>query len=245
MQIIKPAATCLVIRDSDGQGIEVLLLKRNKSLNFAPSYWVFPGGRVDTNDGSLQTEDMEATAKRAASREAAEEAGIEVDPSQLYHYCHWTTPAGDTRRYATWFFHTHLTQKDSKIEIDRSEIVDHNWINPLEALKLHLKGLLPMLPPTFISLQRIKKARSYEDVKIEFERTGVVKAEPVVSFKDRIFYSLYEGDAGYTTRDISKTASKHRLVIDQTNRSYTFEYENCQHIPPVNGGVSFNLDEGY
>jgi 8-oxo-dGTP pyrophosphatase MutT (NUDIX family) len=218
------------------------LLKRNKALHFAPSYWVFPGGRVDSADGSFQSEDMEATAKQAAAREAAEEAGIEVDPKLLYHYCHWTTPTGDTRRYSTWFFHTYLPKKETRIEIDKSEIVDHNWIHPYEALKMHLNGHLPILPPTFISLQRIKNARTYDDVIAEFNRTGVVKAEPVVSFKDHVFYSLYEGDAGYETRDITKTSSKHRLVIDQTNRSYAFEYENCQHIPPVNGGVSFDLE---
>lgn len=240
MTKIKPAATCLVVRENKEKGIEVLLLKRNKALNFAPDYWVFPGGRVDPHDGSLDPHHMELTAKKAAAREAEEEAGIKVNTEDLYHYCHWTTPAGDTRRYATWFFHTCIPHSHTRIEIDRSEIVDHLWMHPYEALLRHMDGGLPLLPPTFISLQRIKSAQTYNDVRLEFDRTGVVRAEPVIFVDRGIFYSIYEGDAAYSTRDVGLTESKHRLIIDQRKRLYQFEYENCA-LPPVTGGVSFDL----
>jgi 8-oxo-dGTP pyrophosphatase MutT (NUDIX family) len=47
MTPILPAATTLIIRESTEVGIEVLLLKRNSKLVFAPGFWVFPGGRID------------------------------------------------------------------------------------------------------------------------------------------------------------------------------------------------------
>ena len=44
-----PAATVVPLRDGP-RGLEVLLLKRNEALVFAPGAWVFPGGRIDAGD---------------------------------------------------------------------------------------------------------------------------------------------------------------------------------------------------
>jgi 8-oxo-dGTP pyrophosphatase MutT (NUDIX family) len=238
---IQAAATVLLIREHPLEGLQVLLLKRNSTLKFAPSCWVFPGGRIDPEDGHQTHQDLEQTAKIAAAREASEEASLKVNPNHLFHYCHWTTPTGENRRFATWFFHCRIPYKDTEVSVDQSEIVDHLWIKPLEALKLQSTGGLVMLPPTFISLQRIKHSSTYEEVKLEYERTGVVTAEPRVSILNGTFYSLYKGDAGYETVDPSVDHTMHRLVIDQKNNQYRFEYKNCTDYAPVNGGVDFKL----
>jgi 8-oxo-dGTP pyrophosphatase MutT (NUDIX family) len=44
-----PAATLILLRDATA-GLEVLLLRRNRSSGFVPGAWVFPGGRVDAAD---------------------------------------------------------------------------------------------------------------------------------------------------------------------------------------------------
>jgi 8-oxo-dGTP pyrophosphatase MutT (NUDIX family) len=46
----RPAATAALLRDGP-DGPEVLLLKRARSTGFIPGAWVFPGGRVDEEDG--------------------------------------------------------------------------------------------------------------------------------------------------------------------------------------------------
>lgn len=237
---IKPASTVLLVREKATPGIEVLLLKRNSSLKFAPNYWVFPGGRIDETDGPITSDIIEHTAKTAAARESMEECKMQIDPEFLRHYCHWTTPAGGPVRFGTWFFHGRVDFGETNVIVDQSEIVDHQWLSPIEAIHMQKIGELDMLPPTFISLQRIKKASSYSDVIKEFDRTGVVKAEPVVSMRNGTFYSLYKGDAGYQKADPSIIESKHRLIIDQKTNRYTFEYENCPTYPPVNGGVQFD-----
>lgn len=43
------AATVVVVRDGD-DGLEVLMVLRNRSLKFGGGSWVFPGGRVDEAD---------------------------------------------------------------------------------------------------------------------------------------------------------------------------------------------------
>ena len=46
----RPAATVVVARDGTN-GLEILLVRRNRSSGFVPGAWVFPGGRVDPADG--------------------------------------------------------------------------------------------------------------------------------------------------------------------------------------------------
>lgn len=71
---IRPAATVMLIRDTDepGGGVEVFMLRRTLAAAFGSGMYVFPGGRVDKSDG----EDVEAAHRLAAIRECFEEAGV-------------------------------------------------------------------------------------------------------------------------------------------------------------------------
>jgi 8-oxo-dGTP pyrophosphatase MutT (NUDIX family) len=84
-----PAATVVLLRDAS-HALEVLLLRRNSQLAFHGGAWVFPGGRIDAEDAGAGGD--EGAARRAAAREAREEAGLAVDPSALVQISHWTTP---------------------------------------------------------------------------------------------------------------------------------------------------------
>jgi 8-oxo-dGTP pyrophosphatase MutT (NUDIX family) len=53
--IPKKAATVILFRESQPEGIEVFLLKRHEKSSFMAGNFVYPGGRVDKNDGSLET----------------------------------------------------------------------------------------------------------------------------------------------------------------------------------------------
>ena len=234
---IRPAATVMIARESK-PGLEVLLLKRSRSLKFAPGAWVFPGGRIDQNE--LEEEaSLELSAARAAVRETREECGLFLMQKSLFHYCHWTTPAGDTRRFSTWFFHALMQDVRSEVKIDEAEIIDYRWISPLEAIQQQANRQMMMLPPTFISLQRIKNCRNYLELKGEFQRTGIIRTSPVVDFKNGNFYAIYEGDAGYQTGDANVPGPRHRLVGDKQTGLYRFEFKDCAGITPVNGGVEF------
>lgn len=91
---IRPAATVLLVRDADGGGIEVFMLRRTFSAAFASGMFVFPGGKVDEVDGIAEIgelcdglTDAEASGLLgipagglaywvAAVRECFEEAGV-------------------------------------------------------------------------------------------------------------------------------------------------------------------------
>lgn len=85
----RKASTIALVR-GDGSGLEVLLMKRGASDRFLPSYYVFPGGAVDTQDkyrgtahpglypgiNTADERDNLLTHIMAGIRETFEEAGI-------------------------------------------------------------------------------------------------------------------------------------------------------------------------
>jgi len=73
---IYPAATVVLVRDCE-DGIEALLVQRNKALQHMGGMWVFPGGKVDEADYPEDRDDYQA-AVNAAIRETREEAGLSV-----------------------------------------------------------------------------------------------------------------------------------------------------------------------
>ncbi|MUL44113.1 NUDIX hydrolase [Streptomonospora sp. PA3] len=89
----RPAATVMLLHEAGGGGLEVYLLRRTASMNFAPGMHVFPGGGVDERDTDdaigwagpppaewadrLQTDEPLARALVcAAVRETFEESGV-------------------------------------------------------------------------------------------------------------------------------------------------------------------------
>lgn len=72
---IKPAATVMLVRDVEsgtGTGVEVFMLRRTLNAVFGSGMYVFPGGRVETSDGT----DIDRAHRLAAIRECYEEAGV-------------------------------------------------------------------------------------------------------------------------------------------------------------------------
>src|SRR3954471_14887371 len=106
-QTLHPAATVVVVRDGrrpDGTPrVETLMLRRNDRGSFG-GMWVFPGGRVDDGDIDPAAPDDElAAARRAAVREAHEEAALVLDPAALLVLSHWRPPSSVPKGFSTWF----------------------------------------------------------------------------------------------------------------------------------------------
>ena len=135
-------------------GLEILFLRRNPALAFQGDHWVFPGGRIEPGDGSVDpTPDGLVAARRAAVREVHEEAGISVPVSSLVDAIHWTTPTASPIRFATWFFVAHSPTSD--VIIDGSEIHEFEWLQPADALKRHRDTEFKLAPPTYVLTIRI------------------------------------------------------------------------------------------
>jgi 8-oxo-dGTP pyrophosphatase MutT (NUDIX family) len=159
---IRPAATVILLRQRQSL-VEVLLLHRHHALIFGGDYWVFPGGRIDQQDYiQAQSDSPQAAARVAAVRETREEASLLIAPQSLTAVSHWTTPHPSPKRYNTAFFVT-MYQHSQDVIVDGSEIVDYQWLQPVDAIEHFDQGDKKMMPPTIYTLYEIAGHQSAAD----------------------------------------------------------------------------------
>lgn len=203
--LVLPAATVVLLRERRSEP-EVLLLRRSSRLAFHGGAWVFPGGRVDLHAGET---DDDAGARRAAAREAREEAGVVVDPASLVPFSHWTTPEGQPRRFATWFFAARAPT--GEVRVDGGEIHEHRWLTAGAALAAQRAGEIELPPPTFVTLVELaRQASAASALAAAAARRPFVYLPRIVRSGD-LAASLYPGDAGWETRDAERPGPRHRL----------------------------------
>lgn len=207
----QPAATVIVIRQR--AEVEVLLLRRAATLVFHGGSWVFPGGRIDPDDERPGTPD--AAARRAAVREAFEEAALRLDAADLVPFSHWTTPPGRPRRFATSFFLAAVEGVD--VVVDGHETSEHQWIEPGEALASQLA--LPI--PTYTSLLRLARYGSAEEAVRRSREARYVRFAPKLVEVDGGSISIYAEDAAYDDpADLARPGARHRLSEIDGVRQY-------------------------
>jgi 8-oxo-dGTP pyrophosphatase MutT (NUDIX family) len=205
-----PAATVVVLRDGD-DGLEVLLLRRDRDLRFAGGNWVFPGGRIDPGDHPDTGPDLEAAARAAAVREAAEEAGISLDAAALARWSHWTPPPESPRRFSTAFFVAALSDAATEIVIDDGEIREYCWQRPLDMLDRRDAGEVNLTPPTVITLHQLLPHADVATA-LSAERT-VEHFATRVAVQGGTIVAMYHGDAGYESGDPDAEGARHRLLM--------------------------------
>ncbi|MEM8890351.1 MAG: NUDIX hydrolase [Bacteroidota bacterium] len=235
MTVVKPASTIMLARDKEAS-LEVLLLKRNKALAFAGGLWVFPGGKIEEEEQEYGEDEL-AAAKLAAIRETKEETNLDIEIEDLVFFSHWTTPVIEPRRYATWFFFGEVETENGEVLIDDSEIKDHLWINPEVALGKVRHRELAMMPPTLMSLQLIRKCKNVAEARGKLEKQEVLYTLPVLQRVGSTMVCMYEGDAGYESGEAETAGARHRLLLDMKAGSFSFEFENCTGVRPINGGM--------
>lgn len=152
----------------------LLLIQRNKAINFFGGAYAFPGGRVELTDApqaasgptpwrghTLKVADLgldEARAyaayRAAALREVSEEVGVGLADDALVPWARWITPAIEPKRYDTLFFLARVP-KDAAVKIDAGEAVAHRWLTPAEAFAAQDRDELSLPPPTQVTLRQL------------------------------------------------------------------------------------------
>ena len=81
--IINPAATVILMRDAEGGGFEILMVKRSSRSAFG-SIYVFPGGKLDPEDYSHT---LYSYCKEMTDSEASRKLGIKKDGLAYWIAC--------------------------------------------------------------------------------------------------------------------------------------------------------------
>lgn len=210
MSKIFPAATVVLVRDRT-DGMEVLLMRRSKAVSFAGGSWVFPGGRIDQEDYCDDLHDIEAAARRGAVRETLEEAALSIAVQDLVYFAHWTTPPESPKRFATWFYISAIDGDEHTVQVDGSEIVEHRWYKPKDALADQRAKVIEMMPPTFVTLTELAHCESAQQALTMYSERPVPEYLPKFTMTDNGIAMLYPGDAGYELADQDVDGPRHRF----------------------------------
>jgi 8-oxo-dGTP pyrophosphatase MutT (NUDIX family) len=214
------AATVVLVREGQG-GVEALMLRRSSKVAFG-GMWVFPGGGVDEADrAGLDPADELGAARRAAVREAAEEAGLAVEAASLVPFSHWTPPSVAPVRFFTWFFIA--PAPPGRVAIDEGEIHEHAWMRPAEALGRREAREIELAPPTYVTLVELGGFGSVD------RALAAARARTPERFTTRIakveggLVALWHGDAGYEAADAARPGPRHRLWMLDSGWRYERE----------------------
>ena len=218
----KPSASVVVVRDG-ADALEVLMLRRNEKIAFHGGAWVFPGGRIDAQDGDFVAGAELEIAKRAAVRETLEETGLAVTSAVMLPFAHWTTPVELPKRFATWFFVAPL-MGEHEVHIDNSEIIDYRWLTPSAALALQGAGELELPAPTYITLLGFSVMRNVDALVAHLGQAQVQHFRPRLIPIDHGRCTLYHEDAGYESLDFNAPGQRHRLIMKAGDWRYIREF---------------------
>jgi 8-oxo-dGTP pyrophosphatase MutT (NUDIX family) len=204
------AATVILLRDG-ARGLETLMLRRNSKIVFG-GMWVFPGGRIESDDWEgLDEGDDLAASRRAAGREAAEECGLWVDPEAMHPFSHWTPPPTTPKRFLTWFFAARAG--DGEVAIDHGEIHESDWMRPADALARQQANEIALAPPTFVSLSDLARYSHVEHALAAIARRTPERFRTVIGLSDLGPVAMWHGDAGYEVGDPALEGDRHRLTM--------------------------------
>ena len=221
MSDLIPAATVIPLRDvprrDGGTELEVLMLRKNAALGFG-GMWVFPGGRIDPGDEDPHAPGDElAAARRAAVREALEEADLLVEPSALVPFSHWTPPDVNLhgpKRFATWFFACRAPVGEAGVvTIDGGEIHDDEWVRPADMLRRRDEGEIDLAPPTIVTLHELATHDDVDSVLATAAARTPFRYQTRVGHLDGALVTMWAGDAGYESGDATAPGGRHRLVM--------------------------------
>jgi 8-oxo-dGTP pyrophosphatase MutT (NUDIX family) len=176
----RDAATVVVLRDG-AQGPELYLVKRSREVDFMAGAYVFPGGRLDASDASLEA---------CAVRETFEEAGLRLEPAALVPWVRWVTPVISPRRFDARFFLARMPEGQEP-KVDGREAVEGLWITAKAALERWQLGDMLLPPATARSIDVLALHRNVQEALDAAAKQAPPLLMPVVWNSDgRAFISL-------------------------------------------------------
>lgn len=228
MSDIRTAATAVILRpakkvkNSNACNFEVLLMQRVNPKPDREGMWVFPGGVFELID-KVESLSEEATARKAAARETLEESQITLDPNSLQLISHWTTPATEKRRWATWFFLT--DQAEGEVQADGEEMQRGDWFAPSEALEKHRENRMTLLPPTVVTLTELQNCKDIAAAKAFYaarEAPFIAPRMATEGVEQGVFCMLYPQDAAYEYLDAAVEGARNRCYLEHGAWRYEF-----------------------
>jgi 8-oxo-dGTP pyrophosphatase MutT (NUDIX family) len=213
------AATIMLLRDGSDL-LEVFMVERHHKIDFAEGALVFPGGKVETSDGTQELVAFcrsadsdspdENTVRVAAIRETFEECGVLlarprgapdlVDGVRLESLA---TSYRDRLQNGDLSMLDMVRAEELELAFDLLvpfESVDSLWTTIPRALELEKTGQRTIIFPTLENMKKLGRSRSVEDALENARRDTIVTVLPRFSKDpDGTLMMVIPEEAGYDT----------------------------------------------
>lgn len=110
-----------IIQNSNGE----ILLTRSPRWN---NKWIMPGGHIEPGESILL----------AITREAQEEANLELEPVEVIHWGELINSKDYHRPAHFVFFDVYCKVIGGNLKLDNDELTEYQWVPPQEALQMDL-----------------------------------------------------------------------------------------------------------
>ncbi len=105
------------------------------------------------------------------------------------------------------------TEEEAGITANTQDLIPlSKWTTPEEAVALHRKQDIDMLPPTVISLLAVLAYENVGQALLAIKQQRVLDILPKVTSHNNELTMLYPGDHGYETVDAENTSRQHRCM---------------------------------
>jgi 8-oxo-dGTP pyrophosphatase MutT (NUDIX family) len=95
--------------------------------------------------------------------EIAREEDIVFFPDVLVPYAHWITPEFENMRFDTRFFLAKLPPEQRPVA-DATELTESLWVTPKNALEMHQRKEIMLMPPTLKTIEELCAFKSIDEL---------------------------------------------------------------------------------
>jgi 8-oxo-dGTP pyrophosphatase MutT (NUDIX family) len=213
---VRPAASVILLHEGPDGPPHYLFCQRGAAMAFAAGAYVFPGGRVDDEDGvaaerllpGLARDD--GAARIAALRELEEETGVGgIDVATLVPFARWLPAEQVTRRFDTRFY---LAPAPTRVPpvADGGETAACFWASAADLIARCARGDGRTLFPTRRILERLAGFATFAAAAADARRWPERVITPWREQVDGGDWLCIPDDAGYpVSREPIETAMRY------------------------------------
>ncbi|MBB3764134.1 NUDIX hydrolase [Sphingomicrobium lutaoense] len=198
---VRPAATLILLRETEAGPPEMLMVRRTRAMAFAAGAWVWPGGRVDPEDEEAAEGSPfdDAAFRIAAIRETEEEVGLSLGRNleALVPFARWLPKFNVERRFDTFFYLARAPEGARVKGLQDEEICEACWTSARAMLDRIEAGEASAIFPTKRNLERIAQFRTLEELFEDAARHPIEPITPWVEKKEGVDHVVIPEGIGY------------------------------------------------
>lgn len=146
--------------------------------------------------------------------EALSASSLELALDAVLPIAHWVTPELETRRYDTRFFLASMPEHQDA-QHDAGETTAFMWVAPADAMARCRAAEIMLPPPTWTTLARLARLRSFDEVLAWARHASIVRVQPILVREGGTTMLTLPGDPLHPSIEGWDTLEETRFVLEE------------------------------